>query len=214
MLKRYIQYLISAAVMIALLNGCRSAPPATPPSTPGAQTTFKSFKDYPDHAFNPREYIMGMVRGGRNILIWQDTSVDLKKYGSVKVVDFGGQLLPVQNVFSYDPFISSFNATFQSSLKLSQEDSSDALLIEGAVVECNPGSRGARLWVGFGAGKAAGAVVCEVYEPNKSRPFIRIYVRDTASGGSYGGNSLAMINHIFYQVATRLSSVLEARIGR
>jgi len=213
MFKRYIQYLVSAAVMFALLNGCRSAPPATTSSTPGVQNTVKSFKDYPDHAFNPREYIMGMVRGGHNVLIWQDPSVNLRKYRSVSVADFGGQLLPVQNFFSYDPFVSSFNATFQSSLKLSKENSSDALLIEGAVVECNPGSRGARMWVGFGAGKAGGAVVCEVYEPGKSRPSMRIYVRDTSSGGTYGGNSLAMLNHIFFTVANRLSSVLQARIG-
>lgn len=213
MFKRYMQYLISAAVMFALLNGCRSAPPAATPSTPGVQNTVKSFKDYPDHAFNPREYIRGMVKGGHNVLIWQDPSVDLRKYRSVNVVDFGGQLLPVQNVFSYDPFVSSFNATFQSSLKLSKENSSDALLIEGAVVECNPGSRGARMWVGYGAGKAGGAVVCEVYEPNKSRPSMRLYLRDTSSGGSYGGNSLSMLNHIFFTVANRLNSVLQARIG-
>lgn len=210
MRKKYIQYLVLAAVMVALLIGCRS----TPPSTPSVQATFKSFKDYPDHMFNPREYITGMTKGGHNVLIWQDPSADLRKYRSVSIAHFGGQLLPVQNVFSYDPFVSSFNATFQSTLKLSQEDSSDALLIEGAVVECNPGSRGARMWVGFGAGKAAGAVVCEVYEPNESRPFIRIYARDTASSGSYGGNSLAMLNHIFFQVARRLSVVLEAKIGR
>jgi hypothetical protein len=189
------QYLISAAVMFALLNGCRSAPPAATPSTPGAQNSVKSFKDYPDHAFNPRDYIRGMVKGGHNVLIWQDPSVDLRKYRSVNVVDFGGQLLPVQNVFSYDPFVSSFNATFQSSLKLSKENSSDAL------------------WVGYGAGKAGGAVVCEVYEPNKSRPFMRLYLRDTSSGGTYGGNSLSMLNHIFFTVANRLSSVLQARIG-
>ena len=213
MFKGYMHYVISAAVMFALLNGCRSAPPATTSSTPGVQNTVKSFKDYPDHAFNPREYIMGMVRGGHNVLVWQDPSVNLRKYRSVHVVDFGGQLLPVQHVFSYDPFISSFNATFQSSLKLSKEDSSDSLLIEGAVVECNPGSRGARMWVGFGAGKVGGAVVCEVYEPGKLRPSMRIYLRDTASGGSYGGSSLSMLNHIFFTVANRLSSVLQARIG-
>jgi hypothetical protein len=71
--------------MFALLNGCRSAPPATTSSTPGVQNTVKSFKDYPDHAFNPREYIMGMVRGGHNVLIWQDPSVNLRKYRSVSV---------------------------------------------------------------------------------------------------------------------------------
>jgi len=122
-------------------------------------------------------------------------------------------LLPVQSVFSYDTFVSSFNATFQSSLKLHKEEASDALRIEGAVVECNPGSRAARNLIGFGAGRAAGAVVCEVYEPGASRPCMRIYARDTGSSGSWGGNSLAMLNHIFFTVANRLSTFLGARIG-
>ena len=149
MRNKYMVYVIAVAVTIALVYGFGS----TTSARRSVPVSSKSFKDYPDHMFNPREYITGMTKGGHNVLIWQDPSADLRKYRSVSIAHFGGQLLPVQNVFSYDPFVSSFNATFQSSLKLSQEDSSDALLIEGAVVECNPGSRGARMWVGFGAGK-------------------------------------------------------------
>jgi hypothetical protein len=202
--------LVSAAVMIALLVGFVSAPSAKR----RAQGPGKSFKDYPDHTFNAREYVGGMRKGARNVLIWQDPSVDLRKYRSVSISDFGGQLLPAQGVFSYDTFVSSFNATFQSSLKLHKEEASDALRIEGAVVECNPGSRAARNFVGFGAGRAAGAVVCEIYEPGASRPCMRIYVRDTASGGTWGGDGLAMLNHIFYTVANRLSTFFWARITR
>lgn len=209
MRRKYIRYLVSAALMIALVNGLGSTPSAKQP----VQNPGKSFKDYPDHTFNAREYVQGMTKGARNVLIWQDPAVNVKNYRSVKVADFGGQLLPVQNVFSYDTFISSFNATFKSTLKLQREESPDALRIEGAVVECNPGSRAARVWVGFGAGKAAGGVVCEVYEPGASQPFMRIYVRDTGSGGSWGGHSAAMLNHIFFTVAHRLSAILDARIG-
>jgi hypothetical protein len=68
--------------------------------------------------------------------------------------------------------------------------------------------------VGFGAGKASGAVVCEVYEPGKSRPSMRIYARDRGSTGMFGGDSVAMLNHIFNQVAIRLGTTIEARIGR
>ena len=209
-MRRVFMYsLIAGIAIVALLTGCRS----TPPAQPAIQPPVKSFKDYPDHAFNPREYITGMVKGGHNVLIWQDPSVNLGKYGTVNVTDFNGRLLPLQHVFSYDPFISSFNATFKSSLKLSKEESPDALLIEGSVVECNPGSRAARAWVGFGAGRSAGAVVCEVYEPGESRPCVRIYIRDSASGGTFGGNSKAMLNHIFFQVSQRLTTVLQTRIG-
>jgi len=204
------QYLISAAIMVALLNACAS----TPAPTPSVPTTVKSFKDYPDHAFNPKEYVEGMEKGGHNLLIWQDPSVDLRKYSSVNVADFGKRLLPEQTAFSYTPFIRSFNRNFQDSLGLTQEESSTALLIEGEMVECNPGSRAARYIVGFGAGKSSGAVACEVYEPGKSRPSMRIYVRDRASTGMFGGNSVAMLNHIFAQLAIRLGTVLDERIGR
>jgi hypothetical protein len=130
----------------------------------------------------------------------------------VKVTEFGGRLLPQQTVFSYDPYIALVNSVFKSSLKLPQKDSPDALLIEGAVVECNPGSRAARAWVGFGAGRAGGAVVCEVYEPGKTTPCIRIYARDTGASGSWGGDSVAMLNNILSQVATRLATTLNTNI--
>jgi hypothetical protein len=207
---KYMCCLVSVSVTIALLVGFVSAPSARR----SVQGPGKSFKDYPDHTFNAREYIQGMTKGARNLLVWQDPSVDLRKYRSVSVSDFGGQLLPVQSVFSYDAFVSSFNATFQSTLKFHKEEASDALRIEGAVVECNPGNRAARNLVGFGAGRAAGAVVCEIYEPGASQPCMRIYTRDTASGGSWGGDGLAMLNHIFYSVANRLSVFLDTRVSR
>ena len=210
---RYKDYLAIAAIGTALLIGCRSTTPTTATTTPNLQPAFKSFKDYPDHAFNPREYIVGMTKGGHNILIWPDPSLSLRDYRSVNLTHFVGRLLPLQNVFSYDPYINSFNANLESFLKLPQDNSANALRIEGAVVECNPGSRAARYWVGFGAGKAGGAVVCEVYEPGKSRPCIRIYTRDTGSSGSFGGNSLAMLNHIFYSVAQRLGTTLNATLS-
>jgi hypothetical protein len=210
MFNRYMQYVISAAVMLALLNGCAT----TPAPTPSVKVAVKSFKDYPDHAFDPKEYVQGMEKGGHNVLIWQDPSVDLRKYASVNVADFRERLLPEQTAFSYDPYIKSFNSRFRSFLTLSQEESANALLIEGEMVECNPGSRATRYLVGFGAGKASGAVACEVYEPGKSRPSMRIYVRDRASMGMFGGDSIAMINHIFEQIAMRLGTVLDERIGR
>jgi hypothetical protein len=201
-MKRYAYYLILAGVVVAL----------TSTGVISQDKPFKSFKDYPDYAFNVREYISGMQKGGHNLLIWKDSSVNLSQYGSVKVTEFGGRLLPQQNVFSYDPYIALFNSVFKSSLKLPQEDSPDALLIEGAVVECNPGSRAARAWVGFGAGRAGGGVVCEVYEPGKPNPCIRIYTRDTGASGSWGGDSVAMLNNILSQVATRLATTLNTNI--
>jgi len=209
MVKRYLQYLISAVVIVGLLNGY-----ATPALCKKASKPGKSYKEYPAHGFNAKQYVKGMKKGGHNILIWQDPSANLRKYRSVDVADFGGRLLPAQTKFSYTPFIKQFNMTFQDSLKLTREKSPNALRIEGAVVECNPGSRAARYMVGFGAGKASGAVVCEVYEPNQSKPIIRIYARDRGSSGAFGGDSVAFLNHIFSQVALRVSALLEDRIGQ
>jgi len=224
-LDRFIQYLIVAGVAMALTSTVvfsqekpsqSSDEPAVstePAQTPSAPSS--SFKSYPDYSFHlkVKEYIQGMQKGGHNLLIWKDPAVNLSQYGSVKLAEFGGRLLPQQNVFSYDPFMALFNSVFRSSLKLSRKDTSDSLLIEGAVVECNPGSRAARAWVGFGAGRAAGAVVCEVYEPGKSNPCIRIYTRDTAASGTWGGDSATMLNNIFSQVATRLATTLNTTVG-
>jgi hypothetical protein len=201
-MKRSVCYLIIAGVAIALMSTGIIA----------QDKPFKSFKDYPDHAFNVKEYIRGMQKGGHNLLIWKDSAVNLSQYSSVKVTEFGGRLLPQQNVFSYDPYIALVNSVFKSSLKLPQKDSPDSLLIEGAVVECNPGSRAARAWVGFGAGRAGGGVVCEVYEPGKPTPCIRIYTRDTGASGSWGGDSVAMLNNIMSQISTRLAATLNTTI--
>jgi hypothetical protein len=189
----------------------------TPAGTTSAQATkasLNSFRGYPDHSFhlNVKQYINGMKKGGSNLLIWKDPSANLSQYSSVKVTEFGGRLLPDQNAFSYDPYIALFNSVFKSSLRLSQKESPDALLIEGAVVECNPGNRAARAWVGFGAGRAGCAVVCEIYEPGKPDPCIRIYTRDTGASGNWGGNSVLMLNNIMSVIATRLATTLNTTI--
>lgn len=197
-------------VIVSFLGACAGGAP----STRTEPLSFKSFKEYPDHTFNPKEYIRGMEKGGHNLLIWKSPSANLKKYRSVKVSDFGGRLLPKQDVFSYLPYIKKFNLTFQRSLNLARSKAQGALRIEGAIVECNPGSRAARYFVGFGAGRAASAAVCEVYEPGKQSASMRIYVRETSSSGAFGGDSVAMLNHMSEQVAIRLASVLDERIGQ
>jgi len=224
-MKRILNYLIVAGVVMVLTStglfsqekssSTSDQPASSTAPTQATSAPSSSFKSYPDHSFHlkVREYTHGMQKGGHNLLIWKDPAVNLSQYSSVKVTEFGGRLLPQQTVFSYDPYIALFNSVFRSSLKLTQKESPDSLMIEGAVVECNPGSRAARAWVGFGAGKSGGAVVCEVYEPGKSNPCIRIYTRDTGSSGSWGGDSVAMLNNIMSQVATRLATTLNTTVG-
>lgn len=222
-MKRFVHCLIVLSFAIALISTGATAQdkPAstseTPASTASTQATtapLDSFKNYPDHSFhlNVKQYINGMKKGGSNLLIWKDPAANLSQYSSVKVTEFGGRLLPEQNVFAYDPYIALFNAVFKSSLRPSQKESPDSLLIEGAVVECNPGSRAARAWVGFGAGRAGCAAVCEIYEPGKPNPVIRIYTRDTGASGNWGGNSVLMLNNIMTVIATRLATTLNTTI--
>ena len=224
-MKRFLHYLRVTGIVSALVStGAIAQDNSSPASDPGASTAsapvaskpFKSFKNYPDNSFhmNAKEYINDMKKGGHNLLIWRDPTVNLSQYASVKVTEFGGRLLPQQTVFSTDPYVALFNSVFRSSLKLPQKDSPDSLLIEGAVVECNPGSRAARAWVGFGAGRAGGAVVCEIYEPGKPNPCIRIYTRETtAAGGNWGGDSSAILNNILSQVAMRLGMTLTTTVA-
>jgi hypothetical protein len=198
-----------------------SASDDTAPAAPAAgasqatSASFTTFRSYPDNTFHlkVKEYIHGMKKGGHNLLIWRDPGANLSKYSSVKVTEFGGRLLPQQNAFPYDPYIALFNSVFRSSVRLPQKDSPDSLLIDGAVVECNPGSRAARAWVGMGAGRAGGAVVCEIYEPGKASPSVRIYTRDTsAAGGNWGGDSNMMLNNILSAVASRLATTLNTTV--
>lgn len=224
--KQFLHYLMVTGMVTVLVSTgaiAQDKPASTSEDTGSTATpsqaapaSFTTFKNYPDHTFNlkVKEYIKGMKKGGHNLLIWKDPALNLSQYSSVKVTEFGGRLLPQQTVFSYDPYIALFNSVFRSSVKLTQKDSPDSLLIEGAVVECNPGSRAARAWVGMGAGRAGGAVVCEIYEPGKASPCIRIYTRDTsAAGGNWGGDSSAMLNNILSQVATRLAMTLTTTVA-
>jgi hypothetical protein len=222
-MKRFFHYLMVKGIVIALVSTgaiaedklSSTTDEATPAvvSSQATSTSFTTFKNYPDYTFHlkVKEYINGMKKGGHNLLIWRD-SANLSQYSSVKVAEFGGRLLPQQNAFSYDPYVALFNSVFRSSVKLPQKDSPDSLLIEGAVVECNPGSRAARAWVGFGAGRAGCAAVCEIYEPGKPNPCIRVYTRDTGSSGNWGGNSVLMLNNIMTVIATRLATALNTTV--
>ncbi len=75
------------------------------------------------------------------------------------------------------------------------------------------GESGTRFLVGFGAGKSAGAVVCEVFERGNPAPCIRIFTRDTGSMGTFGGKSGSMLNQIFNALAVRLAETLNTKVS-
>ena len=61
-------YLLLAIAAILFINGCAS----TDSQNMSANVPVRSFKDYPDQAFDVKDYIQGMQKGGHNLLYWQD----------------------------------------------------------------------------------------------------------------------------------------------
>jgi len=212
--KLLIAVMILAGLTLSL--GCAGTQAPTSSVAPGQ---VKLLDEYADHSFNPKAYIQGMQAAGHHLYLWKSPSADLSQYSGFTFDDFMTRHLPKLNekqkaTFSYTTYAKKVANTLKNSLTVRDNAGSSTLILKGAVVECNPGSRAARYLVGFGAGKSAGAVACEVYEPGKTDPVIRLYARDTGSAGAFGGDSVAMLNHIFEQVSLRVSSALETRIGQ
>lgn len=61
--------------------------------------------------------------------------------------------------------------------------------LELFVREWDPGSRAARYWVGFGAGKAKAVIDCYVVPGADNRPSFSGRLEATLSGGAFGGDS-------------------------
>ena len=205
-----IMYVFLVAVAVFALNGCggtRSDGGAT--LAPGQVS---KLSDFNANQFNYRIYVKGMSKVARNTLSWQDPNGHLGDFHFVKIEGPTDKYLPVNANFAHKSVVDTFGRSFNSYLDLKQKSTGKTLRVVLAVVECNPGSRAARYWVGMGAGKAAGTVVVEVYEPGKKMPSLKIYARDTASMGGFGGDSISMMNSIFEAIANRTTTVLEGRI--
>lgn len=206
-MKRNALYILLCAAVVFALNGCGGAGSGGGGASlaPGQ---IKSLADFPDQGFDAKAYVYGMS-GENRVYVWQDPDTDLGGYRSATMGKFSGRLLPAQTRFAYEPYIKSLEGAVRDSLDIKP---GGKLRIEGSLVECNPGNRAARYLVGMGAGKTAVAGVIEVFEPGKSRPSLRLYARDTASMGGFGGDSVGMMNHIINVLAVRLTTVLEGRI--
>jgi hypothetical protein len=68
--------------------------------------------------------------------------------------------------------------------------SGHALLVKGAVVEIDPGSKGARMGVGFGAGAARAKLVGEIVEADTGKVLLRFtHEKRAGSGMGFGGGN-------------------------
>ncbi len=203
----YVLLIMSAVLALNGCGGSRSDGGAV--LAPGQVA---KLSDFSANQFDHKVYIRGMTKAARNTLFWQDPNAQLGEYQSVHVEGPSDQYLPVNPNFVHEPYVKGFAGSFNANLDLKLKATGKTLLVKTAVVECNPGSRAARYWVGMGAGKAVATVVVEVYEPGKDNPSLKIYGRDSASAGGFGGDSMAMINHIMQVMAVRVTTVLEERI--
>ncbi len=204
-MKRPELLVLVAAVLVLALSGCGGVHSGRLSTEPEQVLTLR---DFPDHAFDAKAYKADMVLED-DVYVWQDPAADLAGYQAATVSKFSDRLLPIQDEFSYEPYVQSFEAAVREALELEE---GGELRLKGALVECNPGSRMARYLIGMGAGKAAVAGVIELFEPGKRRPSLRLYGRDTASSGDFGGDSEAMLNHISHTLGLRMVALLEQRL--
>ncbi len=146
--------------------------------------------------FNHKKYKKGMKRFRRSTtnLYWVDPAADLTKYNSIVFSDFKSTY--IENKKKFGPYIEEFNENLRTSLRLKKSKNAKLRLV-GEVVECNPGSGALRYMIGWGAGKSAATVVCEVYEPGKDTPSLCMYSRSTDSG-SFGSSQNKLINILEY----------------
>jgi hypothetical protein len=205
-----IMYLFLIVAAVSGLNGC--GPTRSDGVVALAPDQVSKLADFSPNQFDHKVYVRGMAKVARNTLYWQDPDARLGDFQFVNTQGPSAQYLPVNPNFIHEPYVRAFADFFENNLDLQQKSSGNTLLVKTAVVECNPGSRAARYWVGLGAGKAAVTVVVEVYEPGRDTPSLKIYARDTASAGAFGGDSMSMMNHIMQVIAVRVTTVLEERI--
>lgn len=205
-----ILYALVVVTALFALNGCGGSRSGGGAALAPGQIS--KLSDFPANGFNYKVYRAGMSKVATNTMYWQDPKAKLGDYHSVKIEGPTDKYLPVNANLVHQPYVTAFGKSFKANLDLKQSNSGKSLRLVIAVVECNPGSRAARYWVGFGAGKAAASVVVEVYEPGKTTPSLKIYARDTGSAGMFGGDSMAMMSHIYETMAIRVTTVLEGRI--
>lgn len=205
-----ILYALIVVGAVFALNGCGGS--RSGGGVALAPDQVAKLSDFGANQFNHKVYVNGMSKVARNTLYWQDPNAHMGDYHFVNIEGPTDKYLPINANVEHQAYVKGFARIFDDNLDLKQKKTGKTLRVVTAVVECNPGSRAARYWVGMGAGKAVATVVVEVYEPGKTTPSLKIYGRDSASAGGFGGDSMAMMNHIFNVMAVRVTTVLEGRI--
>ncbi|MFW6324376.1 MAG: DUF4410 domain-containing protein [Desulfovibrionales bacterium] len=206
--------LVSVAVLALMLGGCRKQPTASSPTNGLPAGEVPQLADYPDQGLNLKQYINGMEKAGHNVVMWKDPSVDTSALADrpIYVDEIDARFVPKIDGYPHTPYSTMVKSTLRDTIKASKQKKPNAILVKGSLVEVNYGSKAARFLVGLGAGKASGGVVIEAFLPGKSKPFLRLYGRETASGGLFGGDSVALMNHIFTRNALQVGGVIDSAI--
>ena len=190
-----------------------------------------SFLDYGEKNFDLKIYTMDMKKTD-NGMVWIDVNFPFNSYKILKVERFW-TILPEKPSFNYKPFVHEFEETFFSNCRTLQRQnwkvivglspttpgsshSNEAtLIIRGAVVECDPGSKAGRILLpGLGVGKVAGGVIYEIFAQGDATPRMRFYTREVDRGKFMGGDSIEMLKDIFFRLGSLSFEELRLILGK
>jgi hypothetical protein len=82
------------------------------------------------------------------------------------------------------------------------------LLIRGKVLEINPGSRAARYWVGFGAGKSRVEIMGEIVNAETGAPLLKFSHARVSSVGEVGGDYTKFLSDDVREVGEDVGKML------
>jgi hypothetical protein len=82
------------------------------------------------------------------------------------------------------------------------------LLIRGEVLELNPGSRAARYWVGFGAGKSRAEIKGEIVNAETGAPLLKFSHARASSMGEGGGDYTTFLDDDIREVGEDIGKML------
>jgi hypothetical protein len=88
------------------------------------------------------------------------------------------------------------------------ESARGVLLIRGEVSELDPGSRAARYWGGFGAGKSRAEITGEIVNAETGAPLLKFTHARVSTVGGFGGDYTALLSHDLREVGEDIGKML------
>lgn len=149
-------------------------------------------------------------------------SVDLSAFDRIVVADFetGGVELPEKDDNTYEPvqqvlreiagpLAEGLGEEISKSVETGAA-ASGALVVEGSVIEIDPGSRAARYWGGFGAGAARVKLRIRVRSGSSGEVLFEMTQERRSGVGMGGGDYVNLLNRNLRKIGEDVAFVLNA----